>query len=325
VLKLERIDTDRSDWARMDALPDRMVFQTRAWLDFLLRTQGGELVLAAVKDGSEDVGFFTGIAFRRLGVPILGSPFPGWTTGYMGFNLEEGVSRIEAARALPPFAHRELRCLHLELKDRRLGFGDLEPLGFSAGETTTYDLDLTAPEDEIFGRMASACRRNVRAAEKRGVAVEQAHDPGFADDYYEQLLDVFGKQELRPPYGVERVRELIRALEPTGNLLLLRARDPEGSCIATGIFPGFGRHAFFWGGASLREHQRLRPNEAIFWAAIREWKRRGAEVLDMGGGGDYKRKYGPEEHAVPWFRRARLPGMLVLRDAAERVLTRGRR
>jgi hypothetical protein len=46
--------------------------------------------------------------------------------------------------------------------------------------------------------------------------------------------------------------------------------------------------ADFWGGASWRSHQILRPNEAVFWCAMRRLKERGIPLLDMGGGGAYK-------------------------------------
>jgi hypothetical protein len=289
------------------------------------RTQDAEPVVAALRDGAATIGWFTGLVIKRLGLRILGSPFPGWTTGYMGFNLDDGVPRRAAVEALLPFAYRKLGCIHLELKDRWLELRDLDGLGFAQTPTTTYDLDLTRTQEELFGGMTSACRRAVRKSEKEGVTIEEAADLAFADDYYTQLLDVFGRQSLRPPYGVERVRELIRTVQPSGKLLLLRARDADGRCVATGIFPGHGRTAYFWGGASLRAHQGVRPNEAIFWHAMRSWKERGATVLDMGGGGDYKRKYGPVELTVPWFRRARVPGLLAARDVAEKALTRGRR
>jgi hypothetical protein len=169
--------------------------------------------------------------------------------------------------------------------------------------------------------MSSSCRWSIRKAKKVGVLVEEVADLTFADDYYAQLVDVFAKQSLTPTYGVERVRELIRALYPTGRLLLVRARAPSGECIATGIFPAMNGTVYFWGSASWRQHQHYRPNEAIFWYAMRYWKDRGMKLLDMVGGGDYKRKYGPTEFAVPSFRKSRIIGLAQLRDVAE-VLSR---
>jgi CelD/BcsL family acetyltransferase involved in cellulose biosynthesis len=102
-------------------------------------------------------------------------------------------------------------------------------------------------------------------------------------------------------------------------VLLLRARSPSGKSIATGIFPAHGRSMYFWGGASWRSDQILRPNEAIFWHAIRYWKARGVEAFDLGGGGEYKRKYGGADIAVPHLMQSRFPGVSAMRGAAERI------
>jgi CelD/BcsL family acetyltransferase involved in cellulose biosynthesis len=320
MLRLEGRELAGVDWKRLDAFDDRLVFQTREWLEFVRRTQDAQPVVAAVLDGKNAVvGYFTGLVVRRFGVRILGSPFPGWTTSYMGFNLEEGVSRREAARALVHFAFGPLQCLHVELKDRFLGVADVAGVGFEHTPNVAFEIDLKGHEDEIFGRMTSACRRAIRKSEKVGVVVEEAAGEAFADEYYGQLEDVFAKQSLRPTYDSSRVRELIRTVHPTGRLLLLRARSPEGHAIASGIFPAMNGTAYFWGGASWREHQILRPNEAIFWFAMRYWKDRGVTVLDMGGGGEYKRKYGPVELSIPFFRKSRIRGLGVLRDLARRM------
>jgi hypothetical protein len=309
----------------MDAFDDRVIFQTREWVEFVADTQEAEPVFARVLDGGAPVGFFTGLVVRRVGVRILGSPFPGWTTSTMGFNLAPGTSRRAAVEALLPFAYRGLGCVHLELKDRLLTLDHLDGLGFRTSPFTVFEVDLAPPEDQIFAAMSSACRRAVRKGEKVGVTVEEAGPGDFGEEYYAQLEEVFARQSLRPSYDVERVRALIRHVHPTGRLLLLRAVSADGERIATGIFPAMNGVAYFWGGASLGSHQILRPNEAIFWHAMRHWKARGVTKLDMGGGGDYKRKYGPRELSIPFARRARLPGLGRMRDLAEYALTRGRR
>ncbi len=324
-LSLEPLEPQLVDWTRFDAFEDRVIFQTREWLEFVSRTQGTEPVFATVRRAGEDVGLFTGQLLRRFGVPILASPFPGWTTASMGFNLEPGVSRRDATEALVEFAFEERRALHLELKDRRLADEDGAGLGFEVTRDRTLEVDLTADDQTLMSRMTSACRRAIRKAEKTGVTIEEVSGEDFASEYYDQLLEVFARQGLRPSYGVTRVRELIRCVGPTGRLLLLRARDPEGEPIATGIFPAMNGTAYFWGGASRREGQIHRPNEAISWYAMRHWRDRGMRALDLGGGGDYKLKYGPRDFTVPFFRRSRVPGLGLLRSAAEKVLARRHR
>ncbi len=315
--KFERLAWSSVDWAELDSYPDRTVYQTRAWLNFVAHTQQAEPVVAVLREGANKLGFFSGLIVRKYGLRILGSPFKGWTTSYMGFNLKDGVPRGVAARALLEFAFQDLRCVHVELMDRRLRFEDVDGLGFENPGGINFEIDLTQSEDALFADMSSACRRCIRKANKSGVVIEEASDLGFADEYYAQLQDVFAKQGLVPTYGVERVRALIKHVHPTGALLLLRARNAEGECIASGIFPAFNDTMIFWGGASWRAHQGVRPNEAIMWYAMRYWKQRGISRYDMGGYGEYKRKYGGYEISVPWLRRSKYPGLGQMRMLAQ--------
>jgi CelD/BcsL family acetyltransferase involved in cellulose biosynthesis len=294
------------------------IFQAPAWLSFLSATQHGEPVLAALMDGNSYIGYFTGMIIRKAGLRILGSPFPGWTTDYMGLAISPDADRRMAVRALIAFAFQELGCAHLEVMDRNISVADLHGLHVQHRMYRGFEIDLTKDENELFTNMTSACRRCVRKAAKEGVIVETVHDLQFADDYYSQLQDVFAKQGRMPTYDVERVRQLIHHVHPTGHLLLLRARDRSGRCIATGIFPHMNGVLYFWGGASWRAFQRLRPNEAVQWEAIKIGKRKGLHTYDMGGGGDYKRKYGGSEIEVPWFRKSKYPWLRFMRELAER-------
>jgi hypothetical protein len=299
----------------MDSFADRVIFQTRAWLRFVAETQKGEPVVAEISDGANLAGYFSGVVVRRLGVRILGSSFPGWTTPYMGFNLLPGVSRASLLQSLVRWAFDDLKCLHIEVSDLNFSSEDGHSVGLNQTAYLSYRTDLTRSEDELFDNMSSACRRCIRKALNNGVVIDEADDDGFALEYYEQLKDVFAKQGKTPTYGVNRVRSLIKCLKPTGNLLLLRARSQDGACIGTGIYPGMNKTAEFWGNASWREHQHLRPNESLHWYAMRYWKRRGATMFDWGGGGEYKEKYGVERLCVPWFYQSRYRCVSTARDS----------
>lgn len=316
MVTLEPITPGRADYEAMEASPDRLVFHTSEWMSFLVRTQGGSPVYARVLDSAEPVGWFTGLAVRRWGVRILASPLPGSTTDYLGFNLVDGADREAAVRALPSFA-KEQRCAHVELRDRFLTSDQARATGAEISPYTRWSIELTAPEDELFAGVKKSVRTSVRKATREGVTIEEADDPGFADDYMAQLADVFEKQGLVPTYGVDRVRALVEQLHPSGKLLLLRALDADGHCIATGIFPGFRTTAYFWGGASWRESQILQPNELLMWHAMRHWKARGATALELGGGGSYKLKYQPRRETVPSLTMSRFAALRRARDLAE--------
>lgn len=319
----QRLPLQDVPWQQLDAYDDRVLFQRREWLAFLQQTQRAEPVVAVLKDGVQEVGYFSGALVTRFGVRVLGSAMPGWSTQYMGFNLRPGVSRAAALAALIPFAFDELRCAHVEVSDRAMTVDDLAGTGLRYDPVRTFAADLSADEDIILSRMTAGTRQNLRKAVRMGVTVEEAEPEGFAEEYYRQLQDVFAKQRLVPTYGLDRVEALVDHLHPTGRLQLLRVRSADGISIATALVAGHGKVAYFWGGASWREHQRLRPNELLFWHAFRTWKGRGALEFDFGGGGEYKRKYGAVELFVPQVRCSRWKMLDAARGAARRsVLAR---
>jgi hypothetical protein len=319
-LSFVSIQSSLSEWSKiLDTLPERTIFQTAEWLSFVAKTQGGKVVLASLQGEKGLQGYFAGIINTKMGIRILGSPLPGWATSYMGINLLGNVPRGAAVKALIRFAFDELHCMHVEMMDRKLVEEEARTLGLPYQLFCGFEIDLSQTEDRLLANMSSACRRCVRMAKTNGVTIEEAKDAQFADDYYKQLREVFKRQHLVPTYDVERVRELIACVHGSGHLLLLRARDPQGRCIATGIYPAMNGTMYFWGGASWKASQGYRPNEALHWYAMRYWKSRGMKTYDMGGGGEYKRKYGGYEVSVPWIRASRYRGIGVVRHFAKRL------
>jgi hypothetical protein len=303
------------EWdAQLALYPDREIFQSSAWMRFVAEAQQGEPILLLLKEGDQTVGCFAGLIVKKACLKILGSPFVGWGTERMGIRLLPGASRRAAIEAVSQYAFKRLKCIHFEMTDWQISPEEIDGLGFNDRIYRSSVVNLTPPEDKIYSQMSSkSCRYSIRKAEKLGVFIEEARDESFADDYHAQLCDVFAKQSLVPTYGKARVQMLIRHLMPTGNLLLLRAREPQGRCIATGIFFGMNEYAYFWGNASWRQDQHFCPNETIHWYAIRYWKQKGMRYYDFCGGGLYKRKYGGqavESHRIskskyPWIRWSR--------------------
>ncbi len=312
----EQVDTKDLDWTELDSYKDRNIHQSGAWLKFMSSFLGSDPIIARLSEGNSTLGYFTGFIVKKFGLKILGSPFPGWNTTYMGFNLKPEVPRVVALRALEKWAFTDLGCHHLEVLDRYVTVEDLQELGFHYRIFHGYEIDLTPDVDKLWSNLRRDCRGSIRKSIKNKVTVEQSHDLEFADDYYLQLEDVFAKNNLTPPYPKERVKLLIENLAPSGMLLLLRARDENGTCIATGILPAMASTMYSWGAASYRDYQKLRPNEPIHWSAMKYWKDRGITVCDMVGGGDYKKKYGGYEIAVPWARKSRNSALTMMRSMA---------
>ena len=313
---LERIPYEPVAWEAIVANhPEAEVFHGASWLEFLAASQGAEPVVAVVRTDGGPVGYFVGAIVRRFGIRILGSPLRGWGTMYMGFLLEEGFDRRAAAEALVSFAFRDLGCLHVELGDKYLTVEQTAGTGYLVEATRTYVVDLEPPEEAILGGMRSTTRNYIRQAGKKGLRAERATGIDFADEYYGQLVEVFARQGLAPTYGAERVRKLIIALQAADEILLMRVVAPDGAELATAIVVGRNRTAVLWGAAFQRSLAEFHPNELLHWEAMRHWRARGVIRYEMGGGGDYKAKYGGVETPVVRFHRSRYAGLRHFRTA----------
>ena len=292
---LERVPFDAAAWdVALAGYPRAEVFHSSAWLAYLQASQNAEPVLAVVRAGSRPIGHFVGAIVRRFGLRILGSPLRGWGTQSMGFLLDDESARGAAASALVPFAFQDLGCVHLELTDRRLTASEIPRSRYLVEEESTMTVDLTPPDEIMMKAMRSTTRNYISQALRKGLRIEIATDADFASEYHNQLTDDFAAKGLVPTYGVDRVRLLIAILQPTGQLLLLRVRSPDGTSLATALVLGRNEIAVLWGAAFDRAHKELHPNELLHWEAMRYWKARGASRYDMAYG-PYKAKFG----AVP--------------------------
>ncbi|MCU1369690.1 MAG: Aminoacyltransferase femX [Ilumatobacteraceae bacterium] len=327
-IRFERVAGPLVPWPDLDRRPGRTVYQTRAWLDLLVETQRAEPVTARIIDGGDEAGWFTGAIVRRAGVRFLGSPLKGWTTPAMGLDLPLGSDPTAVLEGLARFAFDELRCIHLEVADRQLLDEAVAPAGFVVGRLPGYELAL-ADDDTMLAGMTKGGRRDVRRALRNGIVTTEVdpREPGrFAAAYYAQVTEAFAKRGRRPTYPQARVESLIRHLGPTGRLVLMEARTPDGELAATGIFPGMaGGTAEYWMGASWQRHQHLLPNEALMWHALRAWRDRGAVRMNFGGGGAYKAKYGGSPHVLPWLRTSRFGVVEPARAVAAELYARSRR
>ena len=216
---LKRLPFDPVAWdAIVERYPDAEVFHSSAWLAFLAASQGAEPVVAVVNEGDRPVGHFVGAIVRRYGVRILGSPLRGWGTERMGFLLEDGADRRAAADSLVPFAFHDLRLSPCRARGRapdgrgdgrlRLPDRDRQHVRRRPGAVRGGDLRPDEAEDATVHPPG-------RSAEE--LHAEIASDLAFADEFHEQLRDVFGRQGLVPTYGIERVRQLIRTRPAVGS------------------------------------------------------------------------------------------------------------
>ena len=73
----------------------------------------------------------------------------------------------------------------------------------------------------------------------------------------------------------------------------------------------------FLGRSELASLSRFASKRSDSMGGYENGEEKGLRIYDMGGGGDYKRKYGGFEIEVPWFRKSKYPWLRYMRELAE--------
>jgi hypothetical protein len=314
MITFERRDIKNINWDTLYEYEEHNVFQTLDWINFLIHTQNAEPVIVLVKCDGRKVGYLLSLIVNKYGLKILGSPFRGWSTYFMGLILSPHITRHEVLQALPDYAFNELDSHYIEIIDPCLKYDQFVGLPYKVEHLPWYSIDLRKSEEELLANMKHSGRNCIRKSIKEGVVIEEAADISFAEEYYAQYSDVLKRRSLVPTYSFECVRYMISNLLPTGNILLLRAKNSAGKCIATGIFLAKNTTGVFWGAASWRNYQSLRPNEPLAWYGMQKLKAIGIQDLHFGGECEqYKEKLGCSEANVYRIMKAKnaLAGRLI--------------
>lgn len=275
---------------------NKCIFTTLPWINYILEdNQGSESIFVRITEDKRLIGYFSGIKIKKFGITIIGSPFPGWGTSWMGLDVYENQDIVSIYKELIPFLFKTFKCGYISISERNITADQISKY-YKATDAVSLQLEIDKTDDELFKVFKTDCRNFIRQFERRGARIEIAEpNDDFAEEYYSQLIDVFDKQGLNPTWDVNKVKILLRNLSKENMVLCLRVRDPEGKSIATSIYPGYNNKFYFWAGASYRSGQHYRPNEYMIWTAIKYWRDKGIKLFDMVGVRPYKKKFGPTE------------------------------
>jgi hypothetical protein len=168
-------------------------------------------------------------------------------------------------------------------------FGDLPER-----HKTLFVFDLRLSEDELFARLSTNRRRQVRRATPDAVVTDREELTEFFVATYPEFI------ARRDAAGVYHLaEESMRALCGSPRVLLIGARS-GGRLRAASLF-GFTAHGGdYLYSASLPGDEQW--SAILIWAAVRELKARGVPSLNLGGAvsdddgvAEFKRRFGTEE------------------------------
>jgi len=279
--------------------------------------------LEVLGDGRR-VGLMPVVLARMAVLTVAGSPLPGTGTNYMGPLVESGTSLSDVLVAIMRHLQKH-GVAHVELAHRTLDSLDHHALGLELHPGVTHLIPLPKSEEQAWAGVKGTCRNRVRKAERAGLRVQLTSDPAIVGHFIEQYAEVYGKQGLALPWGVERPQSLFDHLLPAGRVWPLQVLHGD-TVVAAGLFP-FDEHAvYFWGAASWLRYQQLCPNELLHWTVMKMAVERGIREYNMcGGTSQFKDKFGGED--VPYLRMSRsfVPGLRAARRFYSRLRLLGLR
>jgi len=289
---------ERDEWDRLVTRFDGYrLFHKRAWLESLEACfRGKALYLVCEKEGKV-VGCWPGLLVDFFCFRLFASPMAGWQTLSMGPLFDESISGSELVAAAIPVLERRYRVQYIELISSLLDDQGMRDLGFEGVPIPRYVAELMpGQEDEVFKRLKSNARRNIRRANRLGLEVRFEEDESFVAETYDQIRETFLRGGHTVPFGIERVRAYFRHLKASQNLLAVSVYLPQGGeNIATGLFAMEGRELYLWQWAHRKEYRWYRPTELMTWTVMRKAMEANCSSFDLVGRGEFKKKFGVYE------------------------------
>ena len=143
-----------------------------------------------------------------------------------------------------------------------------------------HSLPLCPDSHLVSARFHSTHRRNIGVAQKRGVRIEWGAKREHLEAFYQLHLRTRRRQGI--PVQPWRFFDLLAdgLIEKGLGFVLLAFKDDK--CLAAGVFLHWQRTLTYKYGASDLEGLNFRPNNLLFWAAIRWGCENGYAVFDMG-------------------------------------------
>jgi len=301
MIRFIRLSAMPLDWdAQILRYDTKTLFHESAWLRHV---QGihptGRIEFYQIADEGEQIGLYCALRISKVLIPIQGSPLGGTGTNFMGPLVDRTVDQRSVIRALTAlFGPR--RFVHLEISNPWLDREIMVEAGFDVEEGVTHICQLPVDVDAAWGTLKSEARNRIRKAEKNGLIVERADDPAIVQHFFSQFTEVYAKQGMVTPFGIERPQSLFDCLNGVGRLLPIWVRRDE-EILASGLFPFDDRCIYFWGAGSWLRHHALCPNEALQWGVMKFATQQHIPVYNMcGGGSQFKNKFGGED--VPYLK-----------------------
>lgn len=286
-------------WDALTASTSGTLFTSPPWLRAVCDTYGFVPRAAVVAAPGGPVGGLAVVEVRDLrGTRVLSLPFSDRADPVLrsASAWDRLVPELTASHA--PFT---LRCLDgtPPACDPRLRV---------AHRAAWHGTPLTAAPDELFTRLHPSARRNVRAASRSGLEVVPSTGVEAVRTFHRLHVALRKRKYRLLPQPAAFFERIWREFSDRDGVVTMLARV-DGRPVAGALFLVWQDVLYYKFGASLATHLRVRPNDALFWEAIRWASARGLRLVDWGlseldqaGLVGFKRKWATAERRIVTLR-----------------------
>jgi lipid II:glycine glycyltransferase (peptidoglycan interpeptide bridge formation enzyme) len=155
-----------------------------------------------------------------------------------------------------------------------------QPSWLELAPTATIFIDLTADSDQILKQMKRQTRQNIHCSEREGMTTREGTEADLPAYY--RLHVATSRRQGFTPYPEEYFACMWRVFSERECISLIFA-EFDNTPVSALLLVSFGDtvipKTLGWSG----EHAKRRPNDAVFWAAIRWAKDHGYRYFDLEG------------------------------------------
>lgn len=171
----------------------------------------------------------------------------------------------------------------------------------------SHVIDLDRTENALFSALRGSTRRNITRSVKQGITVTFEKSEEALNDFY-NLHGLTRKKHGLPVQSKSFFRKLWRHIiaQDRGCVALAKYKQQT---VAGAVFIHLGKKVIYKYGASEASMLALRPNNLLFWEAIRYFSDQNYEELNLGrcslhnsGLRQFKTGWGGQEKKIHYFR-----------------------
>jgi hypothetical protein len=321
MLKYKCAQASRDEWiAAAKVCPYATYFHTPYWYELIAPKQRHAVLSVRFDDGASAVLPFAKI--RRFG-GLLVDHFSSPGGNYGGWISESALNEEHVTVLLGILMSKKNLTFRVNPFDKSASsIASRLPIS----EEFTHKLDLTLGEEELYRRTSRCHKRGVRRASGEGVTVEPAASWEDWERYYRLYESSLARWRAGGPELMTRniypIGLFRRVYENMSGHEILWLAQKGGEAVAGLLCFYWGRHSVSWHGAASAEFFDLRPNNILYWEAIRDAIRKGYAIFDFNPSGGY----GGVESFKDRFGAERLPApVITVRSPLRRMIAGLRR